>query len=275
MGIPLEKGRHFDERDTEDTGRTIIIDERLAGKFWPDDNPVGKRMYFPTNPADLLAITEETVFYTVVGVVGDVRLKGLVDTEERVGTHYLPYEQAPRRTLTLAVKTVPTPTSLVGSVRRELGGIDPELPFYDVQTMQERLDASLVTRRSPMLLAMIFGAVALLLAAIGIYGVLAYLVTQRTKEIGIRLALGSDAKRVFGLVLKEGLAILAIGFALGIGGALALARSIESVLFGVQPLDAAVLVSATTLLAVVALVACSLPATRATRINPVVALNSE
>ncbi len=141
--------------------------------------------------------------------------------------------------------------------------------------MQERLDETLVTRRSPVLLALVFGAVALFLSALGIYGVLAYLVTQRTKEIGIRVAMGSDAKSIFRLILREGLAIVAIGFAIGIGGALAMSRSIESLLFGVRPLDATVMLSSAMILAIVALIACSVPAARATRIDPVEALNAE
>ncbi len=137
------------------------------------------------------------------------------------------------------------------------------------------MDASLVTRRSPMLLALVFGAVALFLAAIGIYGVLAYLVTQRTKEIGIRMALGSDAMAVFRLVLKEGVTIVSIGFALGMVGAVSLARYTESVLFGVEPLDGVVMIAAAAILGAVALIACSVPATRATQINPVRALSAE
>jgi predicted permease len=275
MGIPLEEGRLFDERDVEDSQKTIIVDERLAKRFWPQASAIGKRMYFPTDMNDLMAITEETEFLTVVGVVGSVKLRALIDPDERVGAYYFPYEQRPRRGITLAIKTANEPTSLVGGVRRELAQIDPQLPLYDVHTMQERLDETLVTRRSPMLLALVFGAVALFLAALGIYGVLAYLVTQRTKEIGIRMALGSTAKSIFNLVLREGLAIVAIGFALGVGGAVALARYIESLLYGVQPMNATVMVSAGTVLALVALVACSVPAMRATRINPVQALNAE
>ena len=222
-----------------------------------------------------MAVTEDTVFLTVVGVVGDVRLRALVDTDARVGAYYFPYHQRPTRGITLAIKTANEPSSFVGGVRREIARIDPELPFYDVHTMQERLDESLVTRRSPMLLALVFGAVALFLAAIGIFGVLAYLVTQRTKEIGIRVALGCDARTIFGLVLKEGLVIVAFGFAVGLTGAITLGRYLESLLYGVRPLDASVIASAGALLAAVALIACSVPATRATRINPVEALNAE
>jgi predicted permease len=275
MGIRLIEGRFFDERDTEESLKTVIVDERLAKKFWADGSALGKRLYFPTSPQDLMAITEETEFLTVVGVVGKVKLRALVDPDERVGACYHPYKQNTRRGITLAIKATTEPTSLIGPVRRELAEIDPQLPLYDIQTMQERVDRSLVTRRSPMLLALVFGGVALFLAAIGIYGVLAYLVTQRTKEIGIRMALGSDAMAVFRLVLKEGVTIVSIGFALGIVGAVSLARYTESVLFGVEPLDGVVLLSAAALLAFVALIACSVPATRATQINPMRALNAE
>jgi predicted permease len=275
MGIRLIEGRFFDERDTEESLPAVIVDERLAKKFWADESALGKRLYFPTSPQDLMAITEETEFMTVVGVVGTVKLRALVDPDERVGAAYHPYKQNTRRGITLAIKTATEPSSLIGSVRRELARIDPQLPLYDTQTMQERVDASLVTRRSPMLLALVFGAVALFLAAIGIYGVLAYLVTQRTKEIGIRMALGSDAVTVFRLVLNEGVLIVSIGFVLGITGAMTLARYTQSLLFGVEPLDAVVYVSAAAILGCVALVACSVPATRATQINPVQALSAE
>jgi predicted permease len=275
MGIPLMEGRYFDERDTEEGLQTVIIDERLANRFWPEMSALGKRLYQPTSPQDLMAITEETEFLTVVGVVGDVRLRALVDTDQRVGAYYYPYGQRPIRGITLAIKAANEPTHLVGAVRRELARIDPELPFYDVQTMQERLDKTLMTRRSPMLLALVFGAIALFLSALGIYGVLAYLVNQRTKEIGIRVALGSDPMGIFNLVLREGMTMVAVGLALGIVGAFALARYIGSLLFGVQPLDPVILVSAGAVLTGVALVACSLPATRATRINPVEALTAE
>jgi predicted permease len=275
MGIRLIEGRFFDERDTEESLKTVIVDERLAKKFWPNTSALGKRLYFPTSPQDLMAVTEETEFLSVVGVVGNVKLRALIDPDERVGACYHPYKQNTRRGIVLAIKTNTEPTSLIGPVRREVARVDPQLPFFDTQTMQERVDTSLVTRRSPMMLALVFGAVALFLAAIGIYGVLAYLVTQRTKEIGIRMALGSDAMAVFRLVLKEGVTIVSIGFALGMVGAVSLARYTESVLFGVEPLDGMVLISSAVVLGIVALIACSVPATRATQINPVRALSAE
>jgi putative ABC transport system permease protein len=160
-------------------------------------------------------------------------------------------------------------------VRTEITRLDPELPWYDIRNMQERLDESLVTRRSPMVLAMAFSGVALFLAAVGIYGVLAYMVAQRTKEIGIRVALGSGADRIFKLILREGLTILALGFALGIAGAYMLRRFIENQLYEVQPMDPVVLVTVCGLLGLVALVACLIPAQRASRVDPIVALRRE
>jgi len=275
MGIPLVEGRTFDERDTEGALQTIIIDQQLARRFWPDGSALDKRLFRPSNPEDLAAITEDTEFSTVVGVVGNVRLRRLIELEEPVGAYYYPFEQNPNRRIGLTIRTATEPAGLVGTLRRELARIDPQLPLYDIHTMEERLDTALVARRSPMLVALVFGAVALFLSALGIYGVLIYLVSQRTKEIGIRVALGSDGKNVFRLILREGLAIVAIGFAIGIGGTLVMSRYIESLLFGVRPLDATVMVSGAAILSVVALVACSVPATRATRINPVEALNAE
>ena len=157
-------------------------------------------------------------------------------------------------------------------MRGVLSKLDPELPVFDMQTMNQRMERSLMTRRSPVLLSLSFGAVALFLSALGIYGVLAYLVTQRTKEIGIRIALGSSARAIFELVLREGLMLIGAGFALGAVGAFALRRTLESQLFGVSATDPLVLLAVTALLAVVAVIACALPARRATRIDPIVAL---
>jgi predicted permease len=275
MGISLREGRLFEERDNEESSSIIIVDERLARKFWPDESALGKRLFFPTNEKDLLAITEETEFFTVVGVVDEVKRRALVDTEEAVGAYYFPFQQRPTRGITLTVKTATEPTSFVGSIRRQLAEIDPELPLYGIRTMQELLDDSLQSRRSPMFLFLVFGGLALFLASVGLYGVLAYLVTSRTKEIGIRMAIGSDPAGIFRLILKEGVVILAVGFVLGVASSFALARFIASLLFGVQPLDGGVMASVGCLLVLVALAACSVPALRATRIHPVEALRAE
>jgi predicted permease len=275
LGISLREGRLFDEGDVGESQSVIIVDERLALKFWPDESALGKRLFFPTNEKDLLAITDETEFFSVVGVVGEVKHRALVDPEEAVGAYYFPFRQRPTRRITLTVKTETEPTSLVGSIRRELATIDPELPLYGIRTMQERVDDSLQSRRSPMLLFVVFGCLALFLASVGLYGVLAYLVTSRTKEIGIRMAIGSDPAGIFRLILKEGIAILVVGFVLGVASSFALSRFIASLLFGVQPLDGGVMASVGLLLVLVALAACSFPAVRATRIHPVDALRAE
>ena len=275
MRIPLKRGRYFDGRDANGSKLSIIVDERLARRFWGDREPIGRRMYFPSDPNDLLATNEKTEWLTVVGVVGEVKHDGLVSEGALVGAYYLPNDQRPRRFLTFAVRAAVDPTALVGRLRSEVNAIDPELPVFATLTMEEVVEESLVTRRWPVLLSGGFGLMALLLSAVGIYGVLAYLVTQRTKEIGIRMALGSTPRSVFDLVAKEGLALVVTGFAVGGLGALAIRKSIEAQLYNVRPTDPAVIAATAGVLAAVALVACVIPARRATRIDPVVALNQE
>jgi putative ABC transport system permease protein len=189
-----------------------------------------------------------------------------------VGAYFFPADQQPRRILTFALRTGMDPLQLAGQVRSAISGIDRELAVFGVQTMDDRVDRSLATRRSPMLLATAFGAVALLLSSIGVYGVLAYVVSQRTKEIGIRLALGSSGRAIFQLVLREALVLVGLGFVVGAAGIVALKRSLDSLLYGVSGADPVVLAGVTLALALVALAAGALPARRATRINPVVAL---
>jgi ABC-type antimicrobial peptide transport system permease subunit len=229
-------------------------------------------MYMPTDINQILAITDKTVFLTVVGVIGDMKLHDLVEGPTSVGAYYFPMVQDAARSMTFAVKTAGDPAAVTSAVRGAINAIDRELPVFDTQTMQDRTEKSLTTRRSPVLLSLGFGVVALLLSAIGIYGVLAYLVTQRTKEIGIRIALGSSAGAIFELVLREGVLLIAGGFVLGATGAIALRRSLESQLFGVSATDPIVLAIVTTVLALVALAACAVPARRATKIDPIVAL---
>ncbi len=275
LGIPLLEGRTFDITDTEEALPTIIIDERLARHFWPDGDALGKRLYQPASIDDLFNMTGARVM-TVVGIVGNVRRSTLEDLGELdVGAYYLPMKQNPIRGMDIAIKVSGDPTAVVSPLRAAIAEIDPELPIFDIRTLQERIDESLRSRRSPMMLALVFAGVALFLASVGIYGVLAYLVSLRTREIGIRIALGSDSRRVFGLVAREGIVIVGIGFVLGLAGALALQRAIESQLFGVSATNPLVLGAVLALLAVVALIACAIPARRATRIDPVVALTAE
>ncbi len=275
MRIPLKRGRYVDGRDTNGAPRAIVVDERLARRFWGDRDPIGRRMYFPNNPSDLLATDEKTEWFTVVGVVGEVKHDGLVAEGTPVGAYYLSHDQQPRRMLTFAIRTETDPSALTNRLRAEVNALDPELPVFSTLTMEERVEESLVTRRWPLLLSGGFGLVALLLSAVGIYGVLAYLVTQRTKEIGIRMALGSTPRSVFDLVAKEGVALVLAGFAAGGVGVFALRKSIEAQLYNVKPTDPAVIAATAGVLAAVAVVACVIPARRATRIDPVIALNRE
>ncbi|HEX7793715.1 MAG TPA: ABC transporter permease [Vicinamibacterales bacterium] len=284
MGVTLRYGRFFDDRDSTTgpvktavggqrmTARSIVVDETLAKRFWPGQDPVGRRMYFPNDIKDLTAITDNTVFHTVVGVIADIKLRDLTEGQRSVGAYYFSTDQEVPGFLTFAVKTAVEPVTLTNAVRAAVNGLDRELPVFDVQTMQERMERSLVSRRSPVVLSLVFAGVALLLSAFGIYGVLAYLVSQRRREFGIRLALGSSAGSIFELVLREGLLLIGGGLVLGSAGALMLRKSFESQLFAVAPTDPVVLALVTGILALVAAFACVVPASRATRIDPIIAL---
>jgi len=272
LGIPLRAGRTFNDSDTDTSARVVIVDERLARKFWPGGSPIGRRMFQPENPNDLVTPDKNTRWLTVVGVVGSTKMAGLVTTEDRVGTYYFPLRQSPERALTLVAKTSAAEIAVAPSIRQQLRAIDPELPLYDVETMSHRMRESLADRRTPMIVAIVFAVVALFLAAIGLYGVLAYQVSQRTKEIGIRMALGSDSKRVFGLIVKEGMTLMAAGFVAGVVGAFAIRRTMAAQLYAVGPMDPLVLSIVAAALAVVAFLACMLPARRAARIDPLIAL---
>jgi predicted permease len=274
MRTSVIKGRLFDARDTKTSGRVIIVDEQLASKFWPGQDPLGRFMYFPGDVKTIMAPPPRDQWMTVVGVVENVRLDGLVDGAgfRTVGAYYLPLDQSFARNVALAVRTAQEPTVVTNLIRRELAAIDPELPLYGVRTMEERVSLSLVDRRTPMILALGFAAVALLLAAIGIYGMLAYQVGQRTREIGIRMALGAATTSIFGMVLREGAAIVSVGVALGMAGALLLRRTLQSQLYEISAMNPTVVASVAGVLLVVALTACWLPARKAARTDPAVAL---
>jgi predicted permease len=279
MGTRLVRGRSFTDADNETGLKVMIVDERLAQKFWPGEDPIGKRMFRPENPGDLLKPGPNTRWLTIVGVVREVQLEDLAGRPGTVGATYFPVAQETARTqprgLVVAIKAAGDPSAVLRSVRAELNKIDPAMPLSTVRTMTEYISLSLMSRKAAMMLAISFGLVSLFLSAIGIYGVLAYLVTQRSREIGIRIALGSTTQRIFRLVLREGLWLVAGGLVLGFAGAFALRRALESQIYGLGALDPMVIGLVVVTLGLIALAACSLPARRATRVDPVSVLNQQ
>jgi predicted permease len=275
MGISMLHGRTFEDRDNENAPRVVIVDERLAKHFWPDSDPIGRRMYLPSNSKDLMKTDEHTVWLTVVGVARTLRYENLDDSGGTVGAYYFPFTQNPDNNFTFALKTAGNPDPVVQALRAEIFRLDPELAVFDAHSMSERIDLSLSSRRTSMLLANAFGGVALFLATLGIYGVVAYLVVQRTREIGIRVALGSTPGNILKLVLWEGFALVLLGLVFGTVGAASFQKFVATEIYGVQPLDPLVLASVMALLMSVALAACAIPARRAMRVEPTVALRYE
>jgi predicted permease len=266
MKIPLRAGRYFREGDTADTQNVVMVDEFLARKYWPAGKAVGghvRRGVFATDP-----------LYTVIGVVGSVKSEDMADLSQR-GEVYWNYKQLPQSTMHVVVKTAANNTQAVSAVRNALKQGDPELPLFDVRTMTERVTRSVRDRRAAMVICLIFALLALTLSAIGIYGVLAYTVTQRTREFGIRMALGASAGGVVGMVIRYGVRLAAIGLALGVAGALAVTRLMTNMLYGVRPTDPLVFGSVAVGLMVVAVAASVVPSVRISRIRPANALRYE
>lgn len=274
MRVSLLRGRHFDERDNERSLRAVIIDERLARKFWPSQDAIGKRLRQPSGP-DLMKTDEDTEWLTVVGVVRSVRLQNLAGTGNPVGIYYFPFAQTTPRSYTFALRTHQPTTGIAQAVRTAIASVDPTLALFDVKTMGERTELSISSRKAAMSLAVGFGAVALFLSGVGVYGVLSYLLAQRRREIGIRIALGSTRTGIFCLFLSEGIVLVSGGLVLGFAGAAAMRRALENQIYGVHPLDPIVLFAAGTLLATVALASCLWPARQATKVDPMIALNEQ
>ena len=269
LGVPLQEGRFFEDRDTAESRNVVIIDETLANRFWPRGGAIGGQMYQDVE------LDDDTTLLTVVGIVREHTLAGVVDVPEQIGAYFFPHTQRPLRSPTFAIRTELEPHAMVNPVRAAIADLDPELPLFFVQTMEERISERLTSRRTPMLLALGFAAIAMFLSAIGIYGVLAYRVTQRTREFGIRMALGSSTSGLFRLVLSEGVVVLGIGLVLGLMGAFLVRQALESQLYGTQPTDPLIMLAVVGLLSIVALSASLLPARRATEVDPVIALNYE
>ncbi|HWS87832.1 MAG TPA: ABC transporter permease [Pyrinomonadaceae bacterium] len=266
LGVPLRRGRYFGPADAEGAPQVAIIDETLARRFFPGEDPVGKRI----NTSD----EAEPDWWEIVGVVGDVKYTGLGD--ETQPAIYQPTTQAASWNAFLSVKTeTADPLSLVAAVRREIKSLDAELPVSQVGTLEQRFASSVAQPRFRATLIALFAALALALAAVGTYGVVSYTVTQRTHEIGVRLALGAQTGDVLKLVLRQGAALAAFGVSLGLGASFALTGLLENLLFGVSATDWQTFVTIPLLLTAVALLACYLPARRATKVDPMEALRYE
>jgi predicted permease len=270
MGIPLLQGRSFTDADGPDAPKVTVIDEFLARKYWPRGNAIGAQLTRGMEDAS----GQKPDVCTIIGVVGSVKTGDLAENNP-VGQIYFNYRQYPPRDVHLVFRIAGANLQLMSAVRREVQRGDPELPLFDIRTMPERLSRSLGARRAAMMLCMIFAGLAILLAAIGIYGVLAYSVSQRTREFGIRVALGAGARDLVGMVVGYGLRMAAIGLALGAAGAFALTRLMTAMLFGVRPSDPSVFGGVIVVLAAVACLASLVPSVRAIRTPPAIALRHE
>jgi predicted permease len=263
MDIPLVQGRFFSEHDSSDSQRVVIIDEKFAQRFWPHDDPIGKHLWFndPKKPM------------TIAGVVGAVKQYGL-DSESKIAI-YISDQQDDFSRLYLAVRTSSDPEALTGAIVREIHAVDTSAVVYDVRTMQGRLQDSLARQRFSTLMLGAFAGFALLLAAVGVYGVMSWLVSQSTHDIGVRIALGAQPVNILGLVVRYGMELAAIGIAAGLLGALALSRAMASLLFGVTATDPLTFSAVALILAMVAFAATVIPARQAIGVDPMVALREE
>jgi predicted permease len=262
MEIPLRTGRFFSEDDTTEKQQVAIIDEKFAQRFWPNGGAIGKHLWF--NPKKPM---------TIVGVVGIVKQYGL-ETDGKIAT-YLPFEQHPGNELFLAVRTSAEEAGLSSALASQIHAVDPNVVVYDIRTMQERLHDSLARQRFSSTMLGAFAVFALLLAAIGLYGVMSHLVTQSTRDIGVLVALGARPGNILRLVVRQGMELAGIGIVVGLAAAAGLTRVMASLLFGVSATDAATFAAVPALLAAVALAATAIPAWRATRVDPMVALREE
>jgi predicted permease len=264
MEVPLLAGRYFTAQDRAGDANVMLLNQTLARQVFPNENPVGQRV--------VLGMEKPTPF-EVIGVVGDVKTAGL--DEEAFEEFYLHSLQYPPDFASFAIKSMVAPTSLSAAVSDAVREVDRDQPLYRVKTMEQLLADSLAERRFPMLILTAFAMTALLLAAVGLYGVVSYTVAQRTHEIGIRLALGAQSADVLRLIIGQGIKLVACGVAIGLAAAFALTRLMQALLFGVRAIDPLTFVSVALLLASVSLLACYIPARRATKVDPMVSLRCE
>jgi putative ABC transport system permease protein len=266
LGTPLVRGRFFSPTEDAQAPRVVLIDEAMAGRFFPNADPIGKHL----KPGGR---ESNAPWLTVVGVVGNIKAEGFDQPDQ---PHvYMPVLQNPGYAMAIYVRTDGNPAGLANALRQQVQAVDPNLPLFGEQTMDELVSSSLAQRRFAMQVVGLFGVLALLLAGIGIYGVMAYSVTQRTREIGIRMALGATTGSICRWLLRQGMKLTLIGVGVGLLGALAITRLLRGLLFGVAPTDVLTYAGLTLLLAAVALLACYIPARRATKVDPLVALRYE
>jgi putative ABC transport system permease protein len=265
MGIPLLSGRTFQDSDNDKAAGVAIASATLARSYWPGQNPVGKHIRFDTDP--------KTPWVTIVGLVADSRQAGLKNAPPPL--LYFPYEQFPLPFTSVAVRSTLPQAAVTDLLKAQMRSIDPDLPFGDIQPLQSDIDRNMDQPRFRALLIGTFALLALVLAAVGVYGLISYTVTQRTREIGIRVALGAAPRQVVVPVVREGLMLALAGIALGLAGAFLGARALSSFLFGVEPGDPLTFSAVALLMLLVAVAASYIPSRRALTLDPVVALRAE
>jgi putative ABC transport system permease protein len=263
MGVPVLSGRDFSEQEMWETGGVVLINESMRRRLWPNEDPIGKRIRHGADQQ----------WQTIIGVVGDVRQRGL--ESEAHPQIYTPFAEYQHTTMSLAIRTQGEPKAMLGAARKEIAALDPLLAPYNIFTLEEAVERTLVGRRMATRLLALFACSALLLAAVGLYGVMSYRVSQRTREIGVRMAMGAQARDVLKLVLGQGLRLVGLGLAAGGFAALLLARLMRTMLYGVSATDPLIFAGVALLLALVALIACFIPARRAAKVEPMIALRSE
>jgi putative ABC transport system permease protein len=268
MNIPLHQGREFSEQDSSQAPRVAVISERLARRFWPKESAIGKHMQTGAENS-----ANAKPWATVVGVVADTHYDW--NDREDYPMIYFPYQQVPRQSSYIAVRAGGDPRSMIPAIRAGVEAVDPDQPIYEIKTLDRVISESVVGLSYVAVIMGVLGLIALALAAMGVYGVMAYAVVERTHEIGVRLALGAQPQEILRLVLSRGMLLLALGTAIGLPISYALARVLASIIFGVSTTDAGIFSAITIFLAAIALAACYIPAQRAMRVDPMVALRYE